>query len=61
MITTIGFPFHLHLSGTEQRDGYSVRGHLVVKLELLDLGIHLLPVHKAVPHPVVVLLPTVFS
>ncbi len=61
MITTIGFPFHLHLSGTEQRDGYSVRGHLVVKLELLGIGVHFLPVHEAVLHSVVLLLPAVFS
>ncbi len=61
MIATVGFPFHLHRSRIEQIYGHSVRGHLVVKLELLGLGVHLLLVHEVVPHPVVVLLPSVFS
>ncbi len=45
----------------EQRDSHSVRGHLVVKLELLGLRVHLLPIDEAVPHPVAVRLPAVFS
>ncbi len=60
VIATIGFPFHLHLSRIEQIYGHSVRGHLVVKLELLGLEVHFLPVHEAVPHPIVVLLPDDF-